>query len=86
MDIPTPAWPSPLQRWAVRAQGVFAGNCCAAKGKALQLSSTQREALGYLQEPLVNEDLNGDNCISTKAISYFSPISAVLNRQPGPCL
>lgn len=45
-----------------------------------------RKSLGYLQKLLVNEDFNGDNCISTKAISYFSPISAVLNHQPRPCL
>lgn len=64
---------------------VSSGGCCELlcfqrQGTAAPLSW---ETLGYLQEPLVNEDLNGDNCISTKAISCFSPISAVLNHQPG---
>lgn len=40
--------------------------------------------LGRLQKLLVNEDVNGDNCIRIRAISYFSPISDVLKHQPLP--
>lgn len=73
----------PFQRCGMMAQQSCKLLCFQRPGTAALLN---REALGYLQEPLVNEDFNGDNCTSTKAISYFIPISAVLNHQPGPCL